>query len=287
MRARRSCLSVPGSADAKLAKAAGLGADEVVVDLEDSVVAAAKEDARRTAASALDRGVVAAEAAAVRVNWIGSPWFAEDVAALGGRVQSLVLPKVEDAADVERAAARLDSLGEDARDVRLQALVETAGGLLRVGEIAFGSPRLEALILGYADLAASLGRASGADAPESWLHAQEAVLVAARAASLQAIDGPYLAIRDDEGLRLRAEHARRLGYDGKWAIHPRQVPILNEAFTPAHEDVEHATAVVAALERAEGEDSSGVVELDGEMIDEASRKLALQTVARARAAGLA
>jgi citrate lyase subunit beta/citryl-CoA lyase len=272
MRARRSCLSVPGSADAKLAKAAGLGADEVVVDLEDSVAAAAKDDARRTAASALDRG---------------SPWFAEDVAALGGRVQSLVLPKVEDAADVERAAARLDSLGEDACDVRLQALVETAGGLLRVGEIAFGSPRLEALILGYADLAASLGRASGADAPESWLHAQEAVLVAARAASLQAIDGPYLAIRDDEGLRLRAEHARRLGYDGKWAIHPRQVPILNEAFTPAHEDVEHATAVVAALERAEGEDSSGVVELDGEMIDEASRKLALQTVARARAAGLA
>ena len=114
-------------------------------------------------------------------------------------------------------------------------------------------------------------------APESWLYAQETVLVAARAVGLQAIDGPYLEIRDDEGLRLRVEHARALGFDGKWAVHPEQLAIINATFTPTAEEIARARAIVDALERAEGR---GAVELDGEMIDEASRKLALQVIAR-------
>ena len=165
--------------------------------------------------------------------------------------------------------------------------METARGLLAAGAIAAASPRLDTLILGYADLAASLGRPPEADEPGLWLHAQDTLLVAARAFGLQAIDGPYLAIRDEQGLRDRTERVRALGFDGKWAVHPDQLAVINEAFTPAAEEFERASAIVAALERAAGDEGRGAVELNGEMIDEASRKLALRTVARGRAAGLA
>ncbi len=291
MRARRSCLSVPGSSEAMLAKAALLPVDEVVIDLEDSVAPAAKGEARDLVTGLLARDAMPAPAVAVRVNAIDSPWFEEDVSELAGRVgtriASLVVPKVESAGDLARVTELLDSLGEPATGVHLQALVETAGGLLRAGEIAASSPRLEALILGYADLAASLGRLPGPDSPDRWLHAQETLLVAARAYGLQAIDGPYLGIRDDEGLRVRADRVRALGFDGKWAVHPAQIEAINEAFTPTLDEFERASAVVDALERAAEGEARGAVELDGAMVDEASRKLALQIVARGRAAGLA
>jgi citrate lyase subunit beta/citryl-CoA lyase len=260
-----------------LAKAAALDADEIVIDLEDAVAPEAKPDARRLVAEQLDAGRLEGVSVAVRVNALDSPWFDDDVAELAGRVRSLVVPKVEAAGDLERLDAALERT-----DVRVQALVETAAGLLNAGEIAAASARVEALILGYADLAASLGRGPGSDRPGLWLHAQDSVLVAARAAGVQAIDGPYLAIRDMDGLRERAGHARALGFDGKWAVHPDQLAEINEAFTPAPEELERATAIVAALEGA----PNGALELDGEMVDEASRKLALQTVARGRAAGL-
>lgn len=288
MKARRSCLSVPGSSESMLAKAAGLGADELVLDLEDSVAPAAKQDARTLVGNVLDRGVLAGAPVAVRVNGIEGPLFADDVSELAGRgIGSVVVPKIERPQDLDRVASLLDSLGAPAADVRIQALVETARGLMRAGEIASATPRLEALILGYADLAASLARPPGSDRPEIWLYAQETVLVAARAAGLQAIDGPYLAIRDEDGLRTRAEHVRALGFDGKWAVHPAQVPVINAVFTPPAEEFERATAIVAALERAEQDETAGATELNGQMIDEASRKLALHTVARGRAAGLA
>jgi citrate lyase subunit beta/citryl-CoA lyase len=269
-----------------LAKAGRLGADEIVVDLEDAVAAAAKDEARELVAGFLTREEAPAATVAVRVNPLASPWGERDVIELarraGPRIDSLIVPKVEHADQLTAIERLLDAQGEGAAGVGLQALVETAAGLLHVGELGAGSPRLEALILGYADLAASLGRAPGVLPPESWLYAQEALLVAARAKGLQAIDGPYLEIRDDAGLRLRARHARTLGFDGKWAVHPGQVPIISETFTPAPDEIERAQAILDALERAEGR---GAVELDGEMLDEASRKQALQVTARARAAG--
>jgi citrate lyase subunit beta / citryl-CoA lyase len=287
MRARRSSLSVPGSSERMLAKAAALETDEIVVDLEDSVSSDAKDHARKVVGDLVATERSFAPAVAVRINPLSSQWGERDVADLveraGPRIGSIVIPKVESAEDVLAVDRLLCSVGEPAGGVGLQALVETAGGLLRAVEIAAASPRLEALILGYADLAASLGREPGPAPPERWLHAQETVLVAARAAGLQAIDGPYLEIRDDDGLRLRARHARALGYDGKWAIHPGQLGIINAAFTPMDEELARARAILDALARAEGR---GAVELDGEMIDEASRKLALQVVARGRAAGL-
>jgi citrate lyase subunit beta/citryl-CoA lyase len=285
MSARRSCLSVPGSSEKMLAKAGGLQADEIVIDLEDSVAADAKAEARERVCRMLAEGRPGPAVVAVRVNALDSPWWRDDVVELveraGSAVDSLVVPKVERAEDLQGIDRLLDERGAA---VGIQALVETAAGLLRVGEIATASQRLDTLILGYADMAASLGRLNPEGAPERWLYAQEAVLVAARAAGLEAIDGPYLAIADEEGLRRWAEHVRGLGYDGKWAIHPSQVAAIDHAFTPGDDELERAKAILAVLAQAEAEGGRGAVELDGEMIDEASRKRALGVLARGSAA---
>ncbi len=287
MHARRSSLSVPGSSQRMLEKAIGLETDEVVADLEDSVSAGEKEPARELVATVLRREEGLAPAVAVRINALSGPWGERDVVELvtgaGPQIGSLIVPKVERAEDIVAVERLLEKVGAGAEGVGLQALVETAAGLLRVDEIASASSRLEALILGYADLAASLGRTSAASAPESWLYAQERVLVAARAFGLQAIDGPYLEIRDDSGLRRRVEHVRALGFDGKWAVHPGQLAIINAGFTPESEELARAHAILDALADAAGR---GAVEFQGEMIDEASRKLALEVVARGLAAGL-
>jgi citrate lyase subunit beta/citryl-CoA lyase len=282
MRARRSCLSVPGSSEKMLVKAGGLGADEIVIDLEDSVAPGAKSEARELVCRVLAEGGLKGGLVSVRVNALDTPWWRDDVAALveraGPAIDSLVVPKVERAESLIEVERMLDEHGGA---MALQALVETAAGLLRLAEIASASQRLDTLILGYADLAASLGRANPEESPERWLYAQEALLVAARAAGVEAIDGPYLAIGDEEGLRRWAEHVRDLGYDGKWAIHPSQLTVINQTFTPDDGEVERARAILAALDRAHTEEARGAVQLDGKMIDEASRKQAEQVVARA------
>jgi citrate lyase beta subunit len=282
MSARRSSLSVPGSSEKMLAKAGGLPADEIVIDLEDSVAAAAKADARDLVCRVLAEGRLGAGLLSVRVNAIDSDWWRDDVTALadraGSAIDSLVVPKVERAEDVLEIERMLERRGAS---MGIQALVETAAGVMRVGDIATASPRLDALILGYADLAASLGRADPEAAPERWLYAQDALLVAARAAGIAAIDGPYLALADEPGLRAWAEHVRDLGYDGKWAIHPSQLAVINDTFTPAGDEVERAEAILAALAKAESAGQGGAAQLDGKMIDEASRKQAEQVVARA------
>jgi citrate lyase subunit beta / citryl-CoA lyase len=281
VRSRRSCLSVPGSSERMLAKAAGLPADEVVIDLEDSVVPERKEEARALAVEVLRSWE--GPAAAVRINPLSSERGERDVVELagaGGALGSLVVPKVESPDEL----LEVDRLLGEHSGLRLQALIETAAGLSFVREIAGSTGRLEALITGYADLAASLGRPPGADYPgDRWHWVRETVLVTARATGLQAIDGPYLDIADLEGLRTEAGRARALGFDGKWALHPSQIDPLNEVFSPAQEEVDRATAVLDALAGA----GDGAALLDGEMIDEASRKLAAQVVARGRAAGLA
>lgn len=266
-----------------LAKARELPADEVVIDLEDAVAPEAKAEARAAAVAAMAENW-GERAVAVRVNSVGSDWWQRDVAELtaaGGALDSLVVPKCEGAGDVESVASLLDDAGS--ADLGLQALIETAAGLVAVREIAAASPRLEALIVGYADLAASLGRPASAQYPgDRWHWVRETVLVQARAAGLAAIDGPYLSIEDADGLRASAEGARALGYDGKWAVHPAQLGALNEVFSPAPEEVERARAVLDALAGAGGE-GSGATELEGEMIDEASRKQAARIIAHAEA----
>lgn len=287
-RPQRCCLSVPGTDPEMIGKAVRAGADEVVVDLEDSVPphrkAAAREQVVEWLSTAEDPGV----ALAVRVNPAGSPWCHADVEAcarIRGLPFSLVLPKVETVGDlafadrllagVEAAAGRSEPLG-------LQALIETATGLTNVTEIAAGSDRLRAVILGYADLAASLGR-SGTPVPGAWLPSQHAVLTAARAAGIAAVDGPHLSVGTGEDFAAEVECAAGLGFDGKWVIHPRQVSPVITAFTPGDEEIQNAREVLDALATAH-RDASGAVELDGQMIDEAVAVAARRTLAKAGAA---
>ncbi len=242
--ARRSCLSVPGGSARMIAKAAGLNVDEIVIDLEDSVVVSAKAEARELVVEALASDALAGRNIAVRVNGIGTPWFEDDVVELTAAAcppRSIVVPKVERMDDLALLDVLLDGavdvVGADASP-RLQALIETALGLVNAAEIAAASTRLDALIIGYADLAVSLGRpaAMGQDIG-AWRWAQEQVLVAARAHGLQAIDGPYLSTAVDAAFRASVDQARGAGYDGKWAIHPAQVEMLNAAFSPTAEEL--------------------------------------------------
>jgi citrate lyase subunit beta/citryl-CoA lyase len=271
-----------------LAKAAGRGADEVVIDLEDAVAASAKDAARATVVTALTDLDWTATSVAVRINAPRSPWCHLDaiaLAALPGPPLSIVVPKVESAGDlafVERLLDGAEAAGRRSRPLHVQALIETAAGLARVAEIAAASARLDALILGYADLAASLGRtAVGARDLAAWDPARDAVLVAARANDLQAIDGPYLGVEPDERFHAAATRAAELGFDGKWAIHPSQVAALNEAFTPGEDEVAWARGVVDALAVAERDGGRGAVALDGQMLDEAVRVAAARVLARA------
>jgi citrate lyase subunit beta/citryl-CoA lyase len=281
---RRACLVVPAAPAAKLAKGATLAADEVVLDLEDAVVPARKDEARAAVAAALG-GEWAAESVAVRVNAIGSPWCHSDLAALAAGDRdglTAVLPKVEHPGDLAFADRLLDgaeAAAGRATPVRLLALIETAAGLAAAAEIARASARLDGLVLGYADLAASLGRTGG---EQDWRFAQESVLVAARAAGIQAIDGPHLGTRDDAAFRAGVMHARTLGFDGKWAIHPAQLDTMREAFTPSDDEIAEAREVLDALDRAAA-DGAGAVAVGDRMLDEALALSARRVLARAGA----
>ena len=280
MRSRRSCLSVPGVSAKMLDRARALPADEIVIDLEDSVPPDAKDEARAAVVAALGAGEWEAATVSVRINALDTRWCLRDVIDLleggGEHLACLVVPKVERSADVELLARLTDMVAETA--VGFELLIETAAGLRNVDEIAAASPRVEALIVGYADLAASLGRPPGDD----WDWVLNSVLVAARAAGVQAIDGPYFDVKDVTGTRARAARAREIGYDGKWALHPGQLEPLNEVFSPSEEEIARATAVVEELELAAASDGRGAVMLDGEMIDEAMRKQAVGVLARAQ-----
>jgi citrate lyase subunit beta/citryl-CoA lyase len=283
-----------------LAKAVALPADEVIIDLEDAVAPGAKEEARRQVIRALLDGDWSKKTVAVRVNAVETPWCRDDIVEVTGGagrcLDCLVIPKVESAADVlfaDRLLAEVEAAERLERKIGLELLIETAQGLENVREIARASPRTETLILGPADLSASLGLprvVGGAGTSEYpgdlWHWVRGTILVAARAAGVQAIDGPHLDVKDEEGLRRAAGWARALGYDGKWALHPAQIEPLNETFTPSQEEFDRAAAILEAYAHATGVEGRGAVRFGTEMIDEACRKLAVQCVARGRAAGL-
>ncbi|HEY5318619.1 MAG TPA: CoA ester lyase [Solirubrobacteraceae bacterium] len=296
MRARRSCLSVPGVSEKMLGKARTLEVDEVIIDLEDSVPVDLKDRAREQVCAALQAGEWSAGTVAVRINATTSRWCHRDVTRLieggGAQLAALIIPKVEGSADVEFVARLAGMVEEESgreQPVGLELLIETATGLVRIHESARASERVQTLIVGYADLAASLGhpiREAGEEPGDHWHYVLQTVLIAARDAGVQAIDGPYFDIADIDGLRMRAARARSLGYDGKWALHPSQIPPLNEVFAPTPAEFEQASAVLDELDRAEQADGRGAVLLDGQMIDEAMRKQAAQVAASGRAAGL-
>jgi citrate lyase subunit beta/citryl-CoA lyase len=250
-----------------LAKAPTLGVDEAVVDLEDGVTAEDKEAARERAVAAIRRGPLAATTA-IRVNGRRTEWWEDDLrAAAEARPDVVVLPKVESPEDVSAAAELLPAW------IGLEVLIETAPAFAAAEEIAGADPRVEALLLGPGDLASALGipvLTIGAGVPDSVL---DRIVAAARTRGLQAIDGPHAGLDDDLGLVLSARRALEHGYDGKWVIHPSQIEPVHLVFTPSPAELERAERILA---------STGALRLEGELVDEASRRLAQSLLARAR-----
>ncbi|MFI9408630.1 HpcH/HpaI aldolase/citrate lyase family protein [Nocardia gamkensis] len=279
---RRSVLCVPGGDEHKIRKALVSGADQVVIDLEDAVPPADKDRARSLLGVVTWGDFAQVPSIAVRVNAPRSRWCHLDIDAVVRSTipaSSIVLPKVESPGDLEFADRLLDGVEADgggAAPLAVEALIETADGLSRIDQIASATPRLSALITGYADLAASLGRAAGLD-PTLWLAVQDRVITAARTNRLDAVDGPYLGVALDHGFEAAVSHAARIGFDAKWAIHPRQVDTIERAFAPSREQVRHARRVVDALAAAH-DGGRGAVELDGQMIDEAVAVAARRTL---------
>ncbi|AFM18615.1 citrate lyase beta subunit [Mycolicibacterium chubuense NBB4] len=302
-RPRRTCLSVPGSSAKMIAKAKSLPADEVFLDLEDAVAADAKADAREQVAVALAEPGWAGQLRGVRVNDWTTPWTHADVievvARAGASLDIVVLPKVADVSHVHALHLLLSQLeathGLPVGRIGIEAQIEDARGLTNVDAIA-AAPRVQALVLGPADLMASLNmrtlevgeQPEGYDVGDAYHHVLMRILVAARANGINAIDGPYLKVRDVEAFRRVAARSAALGYDGKWVLHPDQIAAGNEIFSPRQEAYEHAELILEAYEwhtsRAGG--ARGAVMLGDEMIDEASRKMALVIAGKGRAAGM-
>jgi len=284
-----------------LEKAATLAADEVLIDLEDAVTPLEKNDAtRQQVVDALLGLEWRAGTRAVRVNDASTRWCFRDIAYVVERAAAglhcIILPKVETAADVHFADRLLSQLELElggSRRIGLEVQIESPRGLVNIESIAVASDRVETLIFGPGDFAASAGMPQlsvGEAVPEyggdQWHYVLSRILMTARAFGLQAIDGPYAQIRDPEGFRVVARRSQLLGFDGKWALHPDQIELCNEIFSPAIEDYERAERILDAYAKGTGEGGRGALVFEGEMIDEASRKMAEQVAARGRAAGL-
>ena len=302
-RPRRTCLSVPGSNPRMIEKAKSLPADEVFLDLEDAVAPAAKAAARTQVAAALAGPGWGTQLRGVRVNDWTTPWTHLDVievmSAAGAHLDVVVLPKVSDVSHVHALDLLLTQLerthGLSVGRIGIDAQIEDARGLMNINAIA-AAPRVQALVLGPADLAADLNtrtlevgeQPEGYDVGDAYHHVLMTILVAARAHGIAAIDGPYLKVRDAEAFRRVAGRSAALGYDGKWVLHPDQIAVGNEIFSPRQDEYDRAELILEAYEwhTSAAGGARGAVMLGEEMIDEASRKMALVVAAKGRAAGM-
>jgi malyl-CoA/(S)-citramalyl-CoA lyase len=308
-RLHRSELAVPGSSRRMIEKAPGLGADVVFLDLEDAVAPEDKVEARRNVVDALRELDWLGCAIAVRINGLGTRWCYRDVIEVveqaGDRLDMLLVPKVGSAADVAFVATLVSQIEAEHgfEPIGLSVLIETALGMANVEELARACPdRLEALVFGAGDFSVfTRARTSsvGGSSPEyavltdpdeqgeralhwgdQWHYALARVVVAARAYGLRPIDGPFGDIGDPDAYRAAARRAAALGCEGKWAVHPSQVPLANEVFTPSEAEVEHARRLLAALEQAQQE-GKGAATLDGRLVDMALVPMARRVLEQA------
>jgi citrate lyase subunit beta / citryl-CoA lyase len=301
---RRSCLAVPGSNPKMLEKAQGLPADQVFLDLEDAVAPLAKPAARQNIVAALSTGDWGGKVRVVRVNDLTTAWTYRDVIEVvegaGAHLDAIMLPKVQDAAHVrwlDLTLTQLErTLGLPVGGIGIEAQIENARGVVNLDEIAAASTRLETIIFGPADFMASINMRSlvvGALTPDypgdAFHYVLMRLLLAARMHDLQAIDGPYLQIRDVAGFRAVAARSAALGYDGKWVLHPDQIEAANQVYAPSQADYDHAELILDAYDyyTSAAGGGLGAVMLGDEMIDEASRKMALVVAGKGRAAALA
>ncbi|MDH6197551.1 citrate lyase subunit beta/citryl-CoA lyase [Mycobacterium frederiksbergense] len=284
-------------------KAKNLPADEVFLDLEDAVAPEAKESARTQVAMALAADGWAGQLRGVRVNDWTTPWTYADVievvSTAGAALDLIVLPKVSEVAHIHALDLLLSQLeathGLEPGRIGIEAQIENAQGLTHVDEIAAG-PRVQALVLGPGDMAASLnmrtlevgGQPDGYDIGDAHHHVLMRILIAARNRGINVIDGPYVKVRDVDGFRRVAGRSAALGYDGKWVLHPDQIEAGNEIFSPRQADYDHAELILDAYQwhTSQAGGARGAVLLGDEMIDEASRKMALVVAGKGRAAGM-
>jgi citrate lyase subunit beta / citryl-CoA lyase len=295
-RLRRSELSTPGSSAKMMTKAALSNADVVFLDLEDAVAPREKEAARRLVVEGLNEQDWGDKSRAVRINDTQTTWCHDDIVEVvtgaGANLDVIIIPKVKAPRDVWFVETLLDQLEAKLRlnhRIGLEVLIEETEALACVEEIARSSPRLEALVLGFGDLAASQGiRAGhiGEGAQEGgypgdlWHYARSRLIVAARAAGIDAIDGPFANFKNPDGCRRESTWATTLGAVGKWCIHPSQIDIVNEVFAPTPDEVARAREAIDAVRRAEAE-GAGAATLDGTMIDAATARIFQVTLDRA------
>ncbi|HVN14979.1 MAG TPA: CoA ester lyase [Anaerolineales bacterium] len=288
MHARRALLYMPGDDRRKIEKATTLGVDSVCTDLEDGTALNKKAEARAVIAKAIRELDFGASERCIRINSIGSGFETEDLsAALEARPDTIVVPKVESPEHVNWVSSRIESYelahGMPLGGIRLLIGVETAKGIMNLKEIASADQRLEAIIFGGEDFAASIGAVRTREAIEL-LYAREAVVTVCAANDLQAIDIVMIDFKDTESLRAEAEFGARLGFSGKQIIHPNQVAAVQDAFTPSDEAIAHAKRIVETFEASQKE-GKGAYALDGKMIDMPLLKNAQRVLERAKAAG--
>jgi citrate lyase subunit beta / citryl-CoA lyase len=297
MRLRRSQLSVPGISEKMIVKAAASDADHVFLDLEDAVAPSAKPAARKTIVEALNTLDWGRKVRCVRINDVTTPWCFEDVIEVvtgaGTKIDTIMLTKATRAADVQFVDLLLGQLEAKLkleRRIGLEVLIEEAAGLQNVEAIAAASPRMEALIFGMGDYSASQQmnlRGWGSDGyPGDIFHYPRfRIAMAARAAGLDPVDGPFANFRNEEAYRREARYAHMLGFVGKWAIHPAQIAPALEIFSPPAEEVSRARELAAAYDKALAE-GVGSVNVNGTMVDAASIRIIMNTVRKAELIGM-
>jgi malyl-CoA/(S)-citramalyl-CoA lyase len=293
---RRSILSVPGHRVSMHEKAAGSSADVVMLDLEDSCPAAEKVGARATVTESINRLDWGNRILTLRINPVDSPFALRDLVSVipqsGGRLDTVVVPKVESAGDiafVDRALTALEAEAGIETPVGIEVIIESAKALRDVDAIAAASPRMRCLVFGIADYSASVnmpltsvsghGEDDGVYPGDPLHFVYSRLIMSGKAAGLRLIDAPYGNFRDAAGLTRAAERSRALGFDGKWAIHPSQLEELNRVFAPGEEEVDRAKEVIGVYEAAQKQ-GRGAAAIGGSMIDQASLRMARDVMAR-------
>ena len=297
-RSRRVQLAVPGSSEKMMAKAAGTRADHVFLDLEDAVAPSAKIPARDKIVTALKTLDWTGKTRCVRVNDLTTQWAYEDIITVvelaHAHLDTVMIPKVRNASDVYFVDTLLNQIEKKlgiTRPIGIEVLIEEVDGMRNVEEIAFASPRLEALIFGMGDYSASQGIdptviAGKSDYPgDPWHYGRWKIAIAARSAGIDAIDGPFPDFRDPETYAEECRRGLLLGFVGKWAIHPAQIDPALAVYTPDPAAVARARRMVALYAEAE-KAGQGAVAMDGEMVDAATVRMVQDMLRRADAAGL-
>src|SRR5215467_1203651 len=292
---RRSELACPAHSLKMMAKAAASKADEVIFDLEDGCALSQKEAARKTLVEAFKSLDFQGKIRAFRPNGIHTKFFYRDVIevveAAGRNVDVVVIPKVQDATDVlfvDRLLTQIEqNIGLPVGRIRLEVLIESAKGVLHAEQIAASTPRLAALIFGVVDYAGSIGARDSVREQFALYHYPKAKTVAAaRAAGIDVVDGVTLQFRDLKQCEHDARSAAQMGFDGKWAIHPAQVPVINRVFTPSREEITRAQEIIALYGKAGADSGLGAVVYKDEMVDAASLPMERKKLAIAKKAGL-